>query len=374
MVTKLTVADLKRKLLGEVRTLFQRNGSVWKEPILDVLQDLRQSKARAVLFGGTLRSLLVSRIFHGKPGRPRDIDVVVSGIPLACLEEKFADIVARRTRFGGLQLRRGAWQFDLWPVTETWAFKHGESFGPASFSRLPSTTPFNLEAIAVEAWTYGGGQRTLFSGNDQFFEGIINRTVELNCSDNPFPELTVVRAIVMASELGFKIGPRLAGYIRNAATSMSTDIVERVQISHYGTTRIDSRTLYGLIAKVAKWASNGDGCELPAMGQLGLWPGALTGSCPKLSVRVLGGDVSMMRRGQDSQGGVGIGWMTSGLRRTKRTDPGDALWRVNRMEDRKANSDGPLQQHRHDATNPSVQDRLPLQGVAGLVGCLRAAD
>ena len=42
MEAELTVAGLKRKLLEEVRSLFHRNGSVWKEPILDVLHDLRR--------------------------------------------------------------------------------------------------------------------------------------------------------------------------------------------------------------------------------------------------------------------------------------------------------------------------------------------
>lgn len=287
METELAVADLKRKLLEEVKSLFHRNGSVWKEPILDVLHDLRRSRVRAVLFGGTLRSLLVSRIFHGKPGRPRDIDVVVSGVPLACLEKKFANIVARRTRFGGLQLRRGAWQFDLWPVTETWAFKNCNKSGPASFSELPSTTPFNLEAIAVEAWTRGGKPRTLFSGNDQFFEGIINRTIELNRSDSPFPELTVVRAIVMASELRFKIGPRLASYIRDAAAAINRDVVERVQASHYGYPRIESRTLLEFVGIVARQASNGNGCEVPPAGQLHLWPEGAETSYTRLHVRAL---------------------------------------------------------------------------------------
>ena len=97
---RLTVPILKRTLLQEVRSFFRRDGSVWKEPILHVLQDIRESKLQAVLFGGTLRSLLVSRIYQDKPGRPRDIDVVVSGASLAQLEEQFADILTRRTRFG----------------------------------------------------------------------------------------------------------------------------------------------------------------------------------------------------------------------------------------------------------------------------------
>ena len=269
MDVSLGVSELKRKLLEEVRTFFRRNGSVWKEPILDVLQDLRQSNVQAVLFGGTLRSLLVSRIFEAKPGRPRDIDVVVSGVPLSRLEEQFSDILTRRTRFGGLHLKRGTWQFDIWPVNETWAFRQNYS-GPANFEQLPLTTTFNLEAVAVEAWSTDGRPRALFSGNDQFFDGILSRTVELNRADNPFPELTVVRALVLASELRFKIGPRLAGYIANVGSSLSEEYLERVQASHYGHARMEGYALKDLIAIVARRALDGGSCQLPVMGQLRL--------------------------------------------------------------------------------------------------------
>ena len=218
---RLAVEDLKRKLLKEVGEFFHGNDSVRKRPILDVVENLRQSGLQAVLFGGTLRSLLVSRIYQGKLGRPRDIDIVVSGATLSQLEERFGSILARRTRFGGLRLQRGAWQFDVWPVGETWAFKRDNKGGRADFAALPATTAFNLEAVAVEAWSFDGSPRALFSGNDQFFEGIITKTIELNRVDNPFPELTVVRAIVLASELQFMIGPQLASYIGQIGSSMN---------------------------------------------------------------------------------------------------------------------------------------------------------
>ena len=269
MEGKLTVPVLKRTLLEEVRSFFRPNRSAWKAPILDVFQDLRQSQVRAVLFGGTLRSLLVSRVFQGRPGKPRDIDVVVSGVTLSQLEERFANILVRRTRFGGLRLQNGPWQLDIWPIGETWAFKHDHSAGQADFAALPTTTAFNLEAVAVEAWAFEGGRRTLFSDNDQFFDGILSRTIELNRVDNPFPELMVVRGIVLASELCFKVGPRLAGYIGEVGTSMNEDEVERIQASHYGHARMNSRTVYNLIAMIARRPRDGKSCLLPARrGQL----------------------------------------------------------------------------------------------------------
>lgn len=287
MAASIAVSDLKRKLLEEVRMLFRRNGSVWKEPILDVLEDLRQPNVRAVLFGGTLRSLLVSRVFQGKPGRPRDVDVVVSGAPLSQLEEQFRDILTRRTRFGGLQMKRGSWQFDVWPVKDTWAFRHGY-VGSADFSDLPSTTTFNMEAVAVEVWPNDRQSRALFSGNDQFFEGMLSRTLELNRGDGPFPELTVVRALVMASELRFKIGPRLAEFIGTVGPSLSEEILEHVQDKHYGHARMDSRMMKKFIAIVSRCSSDGEPCQLPIMGQLHLWQSDGELAPPRMNIHWLG--------------------------------------------------------------------------------------
>ena len=109
MEANIAVPDLKRKLLAEVRTLFRPNGSTWKAPILQVLQDLKQTDVRAVLFGGTLRSLLVSRLFEGRFGRPRDIDVVVLGAPLSELARVYqprgADAAPSRSGRGLLKIQ-----------------------------------------------------------------------------------------------------------------------------------------------------------------------------------------------------------------------------------------------------------------------------
>ena len=92
--------------------------------------------------------------------------MVVLGVPLSELEKRFNGIIARHTRFGGLKLRNGYWHFDVWPLEETWAFRKDRAV--ARFEDLPSTTTFNLEAIAVEVWSKDGKPRALFSGHDHF--------------------------------------------------------------------------------------------------------------------------------------------------------------------------------------------------------------
>jgi hypothetical protein len=285
MEANLAIPDLKRKLLAEVRTLFQPNGSAWKVPILQVLQDLKQADVQAVLFGGTLRSLLVSRLFEGRLGRPRDIDVVVLGAPLSELTNRFHGIVARHTRFGGLKLRNGHWHFDVWPLEETWAFRKDKAV--ARFEDLPSTTTFNLEAIAVEVWSKDRKPRALFSGHDQFFDGILSKTLELNRMDSPFPELAVVRAVIMASELRFKIGPCLAAYIAEIATTLSEEDIDEIQANHYGYSRITGHTLKQIMQVISRRSPMQKSIELPRMGQLHLWE-AEPDTVPHITFHFLG--------------------------------------------------------------------------------------
>jgi hypothetical protein len=285
MEANIAVPDLKRKLLEEVRTLFRPNGSAWKAPILQVLQDLKQTDVQAVLFGGTLRSLLVSRLFERRLGRPRDIDVVVLGAPLSELEKRFNGIIARHTRFGGLKLQNGCWHFDVWPLEETWAFKNDKVV--ARFEDLPSTTTFNLEAIAVEVWSKDGKPRALFSGHDQFFHGILSKTLELNRTDSPFPELTVVRAVIMASELRFKIGPCLGAYIAEIATTLSETAIDEIQENHYGYSRITGHTLKQIVQVISRRSSTQNDIELPRIGQLHLWEAELD-TVPHINLHFLG--------------------------------------------------------------------------------------
>ena len=111
----------------------------------------------------------------------------------------------------------------------------------------------------------------LYSGNDQFFQGILSRTIELNLADNPFPELTVVRALIMASETRFKIGPLLAGYIGEVGPSMNEGAVERIQVGHYGHARMESQTLQDLIRMIVRRTQDGESGQVPITGQLQLW-------------------------------------------------------------------------------------------------------
>jgi hypothetical protein len=220
MADRVQIELLKKLLREEVASFCRQDEGSWRKSIADTISEIREQKWNAVFFGGTLRSLLLSRLNNNEPGRPRDIDIVMSGASLEEMRSSFEPYISRQTRFGGLQLKRVNWQFDVWPLKETFALKEQGVQAP-TFSDLPYTTFFNVEAVAVEIWPKRGHPRRIFSGDDQFFQGITTRTIELNREENPFPKLCVVRALVMAANLQWKVGPRLLAYLGKHGEAMS---------------------------------------------------------------------------------------------------------------------------------------------------------
>jgi hypothetical protein len=270
MVDQLAIDDLKDLLRREVALFCQHDKRKWKSEIWKTIDELKGQKWPAVFFGGTLRSLLISRLARNKFGRPRDVDIVLSGIRLNDIRVQFDKYFSRETRFGGIQLLRNNWQLDLWPLDQTFAF-HGTNTDP-QFEDLPGTTFLNIEAIAVDVWPHTGKSRVIYSGDDQFFKGILSQTIELNNKDNPFPLLCVARSLVIASHLQWKIGPQLLKYIRNHSSTLSDQDFEDVQRKHYGSIQLPGMILTRVkdFLRTVPY-SNVEPIELPLPKQLTLW-------------------------------------------------------------------------------------------------------
>lgn len=244
---------LKSLLQREVERFCRRLDPLWRD-IPHIVEAIQRNHWRAVFFGGTLRSLLMSRLVHGHAGRPRDVDIVIQGAPLEILRELFGQLISRETRFGGFHLHDAEWDFDVWPLERTWGIVQDRIYHP-DFAHLPCTTFLNIEAAAIDIWPGRTGLRQIYSGDDQFFHAIIDRVVEVNRTENPFPILCVVRSLFLANELGFAIGPRLARYVADHGPSIPEVELETVQRRHYGTVRVRGELLGRWINSVSSSAS-----------------------------------------------------------------------------------------------------------------------
>lgn len=251
MVRPILYDGIKSQLRKDVSLLLRKDGALWRKEATHALRQASSTGYRFVLFGGALRSLVWSRLYRSQYGKPRDLDIVAIGPSIDELKGAFSSIV-RETRFGGLRAREGWAEIDIWPLDQTWMFKHSPEFLP-SFEALPYTTAFNLEAVAIDLFPTRRGQaRELYSGDDQFFSGLANRLLELNHTLNPFPDLTVLRALVMAHAMEFDIGPNLAHYIHMHSPTISKSKLEILQVHHYGKVREDPSVLLSLCAHVQR--------------------------------------------------------------------------------------------------------------------------
>lgn len=203
-----------------------------KEPRRQLVSRIRSRSWNACVFGGTLRDIAV----RGPYTRTRDIDIVVENVSLDEIEATMAGWQCKRNSFGGLRVRVGDEQFDLWPLHETWAWK---SLGIgvrdslyASFELLPKTTFLTVESVAVSLSPERTGGRRIYEHG--FFESLGRRVIELNRPENPYPALCIARSLATAMRLGFAVGPRLAKYLVRTFESVTEQQIVQAQRRHYG--------------------------------------------------------------------------------------------------------------------------------------------
>jgi len=153
----------------------------------------------------------------------------VRNASLQSLIDSFVSNTIRHTRFGGLCLLFGDWRFDVWPLNLTWAFR--EKLLDGGIEDLPRSTFLDVEAVAVEL-TLKESRRRIYSHG--FFEAMERRVVDINLETNPFPDLCVIRALLVADRLNFALGPRIVRYISHYSRQFAPEELLETQRSHYG--------------------------------------------------------------------------------------------------------------------------------------------
>jgi len=228
------------ELLRRRLSVFIHRPSPWHVALHELQQRIRTQNWSVFVFGGTLRDILA--LSTSIP--PRDLDLVVAGATPQELQKVFSPELVRINRFGGLHLHVRKLPVDIWTLDSTWAFR--ERLIPGSdFSDLPKTTFLDVEAVVAKFQAQPGRARQVFSQN--FFRAIVERQVEINLEENPFPALCVVRSLVTARRLQFSLGPRLVRFILHHTYHLALEELEAVQQSHYGRILLDRNNLHSLL-------------------------------------------------------------------------------------------------------------------------------
>ncbi|MFZ0181476.1 MAG: hypothetical protein WAL84_16645, partial [Candidatus Dormiibacterota bacterium] len=236
-----------------------------KEPLTKALWRLTERGFDGVIFGGTLRDLMV----NGASTGPRDIDVVVDGASVGDLAQVFQDVLVRKNRFGGLHLNVSGWLVDVWPLSETWALKELPVAGK-DFESLTRTTFLNVEAVTIDLAVRRGARQIHASG---FFEAMKTKILDINLEENPFPELAAIRALITASKLRFSFSRRLALYVVRQAHTTPLERFVDIQMSHYGFVMFGTETIHDWIRAIQAQARTQSVITIPVKEptQLPLW-------------------------------------------------------------------------------------------------------
>jgi hypothetical protein len=91
----------------------------------------------------------------------------------------------------------------------------------------------------------------------------------------------------MASELRFRIGPRLGAYIAEIAPTLNETAIDEIQAHHYGYSRMTGHTLKGIVQVISRRSLMQKSIDLPRMGQLHLWE-AEPDTLPHINLHSLG--------------------------------------------------------------------------------------
>lgn len=245
-ISKQTVRDAVSRFLSDSSATTGRYvDREIKRSVQEVIGIVTAAGWDAYIVGGTIRDLVLGpRIVGSAAHGARDIDIVLVGVEFVEMKKEFDHLYVRDTRFGGLHLidrKPEGWgvQFDIWALEQTWAFNIKPV--PVNISSFPQTPFLNLDSIAVEVSGRRGMPRQIFE--DGFIDGINTRTIEINFEPNPYPDICLVRALIMAAKLQYAIGPKLLDFVLRRARATSINQLMAAQRSHYGTDRCSAEEL-----------------------------------------------------------------------------------------------------------------------------------
>lgn len=223
----LEIQKMKRDLRARLGRFVASDSKQHYPHLYRVLEDIRNNGHPAFLCGGAVRNFLLCN-----NSVPRDLDIILGYISRERLETLFPDHIKGQTSLGGLKLQVKDWSIDMWPLQDTWAFREGMVKGNG-FSDYPKTVFLNIDAIAIQLFSRRRQKREIYSKG--FFEAITERTIKLNFEENPTPAECIIRALRIASEFSFVIGPRLARYMISYTNQMEIEeLAERYQRRYMG--------------------------------------------------------------------------------------------------------------------------------------------
>lgn len=191
-----------------------------------------EENSELILFGGTIRDYFDNQFIN----LPRDIDIVLKDKNSIWIEKelnKFG-INYKRNKFGGFKAFIDEFTFDFWALKDTWAFKEHKI--ECSVKNLPETVFLNIDGLVYNLTT-----QDLMK---EFYDnGMKTRCIDIVFSDNPFPELNIMRAYNLKDKYTMEFSSKLQNYIQEWFQDQPSYInglekLKKIEQKRYGENKI----------------------------------------------------------------------------------------------------------------------------------------
>lgn len=181
-----------------------------------------------LFFGGSIRDIC---LFPDSPPLPRDFDIAIKFKKKNEFELITSKYAFQKNRFGGYKFKIGEFDFDIWDLESTWAFKNTDL--KASEENLAKSVYLNIDGIV-----YNFNKSKIY--DELFRTSIIECKLDVNLEENPQVELNLLRALVFKDKYKekykFKFSNNLKKIFKSYLTEDSTELVDNLynlQNAHY---------------------------------------------------------------------------------------------------------------------------------------------
>jgi hypothetical protein len=174
-------------------------------PALDIYKML-ECAGDLYLIGGALREYKD----RGDIKELRDIDVIIDISSKNVWEELLQNYVPAKNCFGGYKVLCGNLIFDVWILSETWAYREKIiSCNPEEYIKhLPETVFLNLDAIVCDV------KRNIWY-DQKYREAMQNMIIDVVLEENPQILLNIVRAFILKKRYTMSFSDKLMSIIKD---------------------------------------------------------------------------------------------------------------------------------------------------------------
>ena len=192
-----------------------------------------EQQTQVYLFGGITRDRLISKIPNREFENTDDIDIVVKKLN----KESIKKYIIKKTKFGGYKLKINYASYDIWQLGDTWNYNESNKNYNSDLEKLSELVFFSFNTSI-----YWINKRLWYISRR--FNKSLRKGLAPVFLDNPYPELSILRAYKYFKKYNYTLSPKMKDYLKSKFDPIK---LENYQKDRYGRIIYNIKDLYKYI-------------------------------------------------------------------------------------------------------------------------------